>query len=313
MKKMKRLATMLVAGLMASVMAFPSLAVTYEYNTGSTEIREDRVYHNDGSYVELRWASGQTRTYPGWVWLDGYCYYYTDYLGGNKLTSCVTPDGYTVDELGRWTEGGVPQNNGYGSFVVGTDELYAGKSDDERWIVMRNLYENLFANYTIGGEHSVAMMATSDNVYGTWTKEGLAGHIVAHKPQPDYSYLHLYMANTWNDAENDLWCYQTEVFERMLKIACGDHVGQELFNDIRKAAEPANGDDFEMVVFDENGQLIWLDGNHVLTKTITNSGDGVDFTLFDLNKWNGRKTDYGKTIEIIPATRQDKWELIIKD
>lgn len=312
MKKMKRLATMLVAGLMAGIMTFPGWASTeyahYQYGTGSTEIIEE---------AGIRWASGQTRTYPGWVWLDGYCYYYTDYLGGNKLTNCVTPDGYTVDELGRWTENGVPQSNGYGSFVIGTDELYAGKSDEERWVIMRGLYENLFANYSIGREYAVAMMSGNESVFSVWTKEGFAGHSVIYNSQADYSYLHLNIDNAWNDAVNDLWCYQTEVIEKMIKITCGDHVGQELFDDIRKAAEPANGGTYEMVVFDENGQLIWLDGNHVLTKTITNAGDGIDFSLFDLNKWNGRKTDYGKTIEIVPAVTNGqvghhKWELIIR-
>lgn len=228
----------------------------------------------------------------------------------------MTPDGYTVDELGRWTENGVPQSNGYGSFVIGTDELYAEKNDDERWSVMKSLYENLFANYKRGSEYAVAMMATSDNVYDTWTKEGKAVHQVIHNSGADFSYLHLDVANVWNDAENDLGCYNTEVIEKMIKIACGDHVGQELFDDIRKAAEPANGGDYEIVVFDENGQLIWLDSNHVLTKTITNSGDGVDFSLFDLNKWNGRKTDYGKTIEIVPGIKNtssyEPWQLIIR-
>lgn len=307
MKKMKRYATLFIAGIMAAMMAVPSFAsgdyAHYQYNTGSTEIVEDNG---------IWWASGHTRTYPGWAWIDGYCYYFTDRSGENKLTNCVTPDGYTVDAEGRWTVDGIPQSNGYGSFVIGTDTLYANKNDDERWEVMRDLYENLFANYTPGDDDAVAMMSTGQSVFSTWTKGGLAGHSVIHNSQANYSYLHLNIANSWNDGINSNGHYQTEKIEKMLKIACGDHAGQELFDDIRKAAEPANGGEMIVPVYDENGNWIWIDGNHVLSKTITNSGDGVDFSLFDLAKWNGRKTDYGKTIEIVPATYLHKWELIIK-
>ena len=55
----------------------------------------------------------------------------------DKITNGTMPDGYTVDEQGRWTVDGVVQYNGYGSLQVGTYALYAGKDDDMRWLAMR--------------------------------------------------------------------------------------------------------------------------------------------------------------------------------
>lgn len=305
MKKMKRLATMLVAGLMASVMAFPSLARTYEYKTGSTEIKTDEYG---------QWASGHVRQYPSWVWVNGYCYYYQhksfpEILGNNYLKNCVTPDGYTVDEEGRWTENGVPQHNSYGSEVIGTDELYAGKNDDERWQIMRELATNLFLNNIEGTEYAVAMSRRNDYVFGYWTQEGYS-HYNIYENSENGNYLTVSFNNAWNDCPDQYILNKNETIEKLIKIACGDHVGQELFDDIRKAADPAGGSG-NIIELDENGNMIWIDADHVKIKTIDHISDGVDFTKFDLNKWNGRQTDYGKTITIEPAEAHHQWKIII--
>ncbi len=43
----------------------------------------------------------------GWQWIDGYCYYFgTD---GKMAAGGMTPDGYTVNADGQWTENGVAQ------------------------------------------------------------------------------------------------------------------------------------------------------------------------------------------------------------
>lgn len=295
MKKMKRFAAMVFAGVMAAAMVFPSMAYNPKYMTGSTEIIEE-----DG----VRWASGHLRTYPGWAWINGYCYYYTDYIGGNKLTNCVTPDGYTVDAEGRWTENGVPQSNGYGSFVIGTDELYAGKTDEQRWEVMRRLLENLYANHIPGSEYSIALRADKESVMGNLSKEGFAGWDVTHNTYTDERYyLSIDVANGWNDSPELYGNYKNELIEQTIKIVCGDHVGQELFNDIKAAADPVGGNAKQVPELDENGNWIWIDEDHIKMKTIEASSDGINFDMFDINKWNSRLTDYGKVIKITPGEK----------
>lgn len=52
--------------------------------------------HPDGSY------GPQT---GGWLWIDGYCYYFFD--DGRMAAAGVTPDGWQVSDSGAWTENGV--------------------------------------------------------------------------------------------------------------------------------------------------------------------------------------------------------------
>lgn len=51
---------------------------------------------HDGTY-------GKSLT--GWQWIDGYCYYFDQ--DGKMLANTMTPDGYTVNEDGRWAQNGV--------------------------------------------------------------------------------------------------------------------------------------------------------------------------------------------------------------
>lgn len=39
-----------------------------------------------------------------WAWVDGYCYYFG--ADGKMAAACVTPDGFTVNRDGQWTENG---------------------------------------------------------------------------------------------------------------------------------------------------------------------------------------------------------------
>ena len=39
-----------------------------------------------------------------WAWVDGYCYYFG--ADGKMAASCTTPDGFTVNGEGQWTENG---------------------------------------------------------------------------------------------------------------------------------------------------------------------------------------------------------------
>ena len=52
------------------------------------------------------------RMVTGWNWIGEYCYYFnpvSDGTRGRLLVSAKTPDGFTVDGQGRWTENGIPQ------------------------------------------------------------------------------------------------------------------------------------------------------------------------------------------------------------
>ena len=52
------------------------------------------------------------RMLTGWQWIDGYCYYFGTDSGNNEghlYRNKKTPDGYQVDNEGRWVENGVLQ------------------------------------------------------------------------------------------------------------------------------------------------------------------------------------------------------------
>ena len=42
------------------------------------------------------------RALTGWQWIDGYCYYFAE--DGKMYANAATPDGYQVNEDGRWVE-----------------------------------------------------------------------------------------------------------------------------------------------------------------------------------------------------------------
>ena len=296
----KKFTALALAGLMAigSVMPAYALDLKQYYNVDSTEIKTG---YDPDIQANYRFAAGHTIQIPGWFWIDGYCYYFTSKNAREKLVSTTTPDGYTVDDQGRWTVDGVAQYNGYGSLTVGTDELYAGKNDDERWLVMRTYLEELFARQK-SADDGVSMLSFND--------------VVRHSsPYPSTSVLHnsgnvdyieLYQSNSWNDSPESYGDYSDEMLELVIKAICGDHAGQELFNDLRKAAEPAEGGAYEDAVYDENGNLITYEEDY-LTKYKTihreTSGDGINFNYVDMNKWGSgqMKTDYGKSIILEPG------------
>ena len=312
----KRIITIVLGAALSVVMAMPAFAVEYQYGTGSKEIHHDKIYYSDGTTADMRWASGKLQTYPGWAWINGYCYYYTDRCGGNKLTNCTTPDGYTVDAEGRWTINGVPQYNGYGSMVMGTDALYAGKNDEQRWEVMRDRFEKLFAENVEGSSNTIAMKALGDMVLANCDKGGTNG-IAINKgtASSPYQVTIQFGGNEWNDCPSEYIASANEIYEQIFKILLGDHVGQEFFNEIRAAADPCEGGAKEVPALDENGNWIFIDSNHIKMMTISESSDGINFAKFDVNKWNNKRTDYGKRIKITTCMNEiGSWQIeILKD
>lgn len=294
----KRLVTLAMAGLMAMSSVTPAMAVdlTAYYGKASTEIKSG-VDENGETY---RYAAGKAKD-AHWMWIDGYCYYFTDQNHRNKLTSTTTPDGYTVDDQGRWTVNGVAQYNGYGTFKIGTDEKYAGKSDSERWITMRGLLENLYATTIPASQYGMAFASFDSHIWSTWPSGSL---ITNNTGNGDY--IAASFGNYWNDSPEFYGDSDDECMEQTIKILCGDHAGQVLFDELRKAAEPAEGGVYEAPVYDANGKLdTYLDAygiDKVRTTKYETSGDGINFKYMDMAKWtNGSmKTDYGKSIYVEP-------------
>ena len=318
-----KVAIFMMAGAMAVTSTITSFAIDISqyYGQESTEIHTGY----DGDLKQnYRFSSGHQYQPTGWKWINGYCYYFPNYHDRyHMLKNTVTSDGYAVDEQGRWTLDGVVQYNGYGSLQVGTDSLYAGKDDDTRWLAMRKYLENMLIEKSEATSTCVAMLSYDNSIKTEWPDPDMT---IIHN-SADHDYIYAEFDNTWNDSPESYGNYGSERWELTLKALCGDRAGQELFNAVRKAAEPAEGGPISQVVFDENGNSEFHHDSetgftYVDTVQYETSGDGVNFKYMDMGKWGSGqvKTDYGKSIYIEPGTNisgnasqtPSTWALIIK-
>jgi len=307
---MKKSVVALTISMIMSITAIiPAMAE--DYTPGI--VRERLVESSYSSDFYEKFAYAKNTPLPGWQWINGNCYYYTDFVGGNKLVSCVTPDGYTVDEQGRWTVDGVVQSNGYTSFQMNTDALYAGLNPDQRWeVTLREIEKVLMehvtnttsdANPLTKSEYGYAFIEHTDFIKATFENSNtVTGKIWACKSDvyndPNARIYTLTIENYWNDEPTQYCNGYSEAIEKLIKLMVGDRVGQELFNDFKAAGDPSEGTDiFHVLEFDENGEIIRLGGNKLKTKQFKKS-DGINIKYMDLNKWNGRKTDDGMTITL---------------
>ncbi len=307
--KKKGLVTLLVAGVMAASAAMPAFALDLQqyYGQDSTEIRTG----HDADLGEYHVAAGHKNKYPGWAWIDGYCYYFTNKNMRDKITNGTTPDGYTVDDQGRWTVDGVVQYNGYGSLQVGTDALYAGKDDDARWQAMRGYLEGMLAEKWYSYDDAVSVVSFNNTMDFNWPHTmAMLSHNTGNG-----DYLAITVGNGWNDSPESYWNSRGEAIELLIKAMCGDHAGQELFDAMRKAAEPAEGGAYQEPIYDENGEwIMYKDPESGFTKLKVvdraTSGDGINFNYIDMAKWGSgqMKTDYGKSIYLStgPNINNDK-------
>lgn len=266
---------------------------------------DSTIYNGNNSMGPIRYATGKVQNFPGWAWINGYCYYFTNPNYTEKLTNTTTPDGCQVDAEGRWCINGTPQYNGFGSFSWGTDALYAGKDDNEKWQLMQERLENLYAeNYRISNKgEDVAMLS-----FKNWVQAGeyILFVVTAFGSSDDFLYVDLPLS--WCDAPNAYGNMFGEMMERTIKLTIGDHVGQELFNDLRAAGEPAisggqtiaygaDGNPIpekKLVTF--NGESFYVDGVKMIDTVSTS--DGINWNLFPASKWKSRKTDYGKDFTV---------------
>lgn len=99
----KRFFTVLLAGVMTAAMSMTALAAGWQKNdTGWWYATND---------AGTQWYSN------GWFWIDdnndgtAECYYFDS--NGYLLVGTMTPDGYTVNADGAWTENGVVQTKAF--------------------------------------------------------------------------------------------------------------------------------------------------------------------------------------------------------
>lgn len=267
MKRVKTFIMGLLTGAMIVQSAIPALAaVTKEkkFNDGSVYVQTD----NGSQYL----IDYEDDNYPCWIWKDGYCYYHKN--AGIILKNTMTPDGYTVDELGRWTVNGVPQHNGYGTVKMGTDE-YIGKSDDEIWSLMQEKLKNTFSNYIPLAFTGYSQTATSDRVWFDGYTYGYGPDKVWFDYDPDTyggvgetrvnhntneCYLDVVIGTAWSDiASNTISAYskaaysnKPDVAEKTIKAVVGDNIGQELFDYIKKHADKTTSG--YIPEYNENGE-----------------------------------------------------------
>ena len=315
----KRLLEVVLAGILAVQSVIPTFAaVTSTRNTGNSVLVKTDNYKK------------YPVNYPCWLWWDGYCYYYQ--TPGLYLKNTTTPDGYTVDELGRWTENGVPVHNGLGSARVGTDE-YIGKSDDERWSIMKEKLRVIFEeslvgpdwdnispasgelihidNYTYQMGEDFIYQDISSALYGNnitirYSKEGVWAEIGSSWSDDAY--------NIVDPLSRSYYLEQVDLKEKTIKALLGDNVGQELFNQVNAHALKLSDYDGHIPYYDENGNVIHgytlfnmktnqndfiEDPNDDGWKTVLGrGGDGINASTMDLTSWKNRTTDYGKQFSV---------------
>ena len=152
--------------------------------------------------------------FPCWIWYQGYCYYYDQ--NGNYLTNTTTPDGYTVDELGRWTVNGNPIHNGAGNYKMHTED-YNGKSDDEIWSLMKEklipVYQDAIISWNYDGPDASGKQIHIDQYsygYGddiVWTDNdtstygGYGEMAITHNDQRFGTFVTASIGNEWSDLE----------------------------------------------------------------------------------------------------------------
>lgn len=285
-KSMKKMVAVAVAGVMVVVAAVPSFAAVI-----STEQGGRTNYIKTDNYKKYE-------NYPCWIWYQGYCYYYAS--ADNYLKNTTTPDGYTVDELGRWTVNGNPIHNGAGNYKMHTED-YNGKSDDEIWSLMKEklipVYQDGIVSkdfngpdangrylhidsYTYGYGNDIIWEEKDTSTYGGYGEIG-----IEHNDQWFGTFVTAWLGNEWSDLERKFdtaiskasYSQKPDIKEKTIKTVVGDKIGTELFNYIKQHADKVIPD----AEWNPNG-----------------NPDGIKASKLDFSAWQNRKTDYGKTFSV---------------
>lgn len=136
--KRRYLRTVIVAVLIMSCISHSTSYGEWTESSGGWQYQElgKAVFKNGWGYIENEWyyfdelgemvtgwqlSSGKWyflntvsdgtkgKMVTGWQWIDGYCYYFAElqdtyHVEGEMYSSEKTPDGYIVDDIGRWTD-----------------------------------------------------------------------------------------------------------------------------------------------------------------------------------------------------------------
>ena len=287
MNRFKKLSTIALAGALAAAMTIPCFAANI------LSVMEGSVTN----YIKTDSYKGY-ENYPCWIWFQGYCYYYEN--ADNYLKSTTTPDGYTVDELGRWTVDGKPVHNGAGNYKMNTED-YLGRTDDEIWELMKGKLEsvykdaiifgdiigetasgewNLFETYSYGYGKDMIWSDNDTSFYGDY---GM--NVIRHNDERYRTYITAAIDENWSDQERNVkssiskayYSYKPDSTEKTIKCVVGDKIGTELFNYIKIHADK--------IIPDPEWNPY-------------NMGDGVNSKHLDLSAWKNRTTDYGKRFTV---------------
>ena len=289
MNGLKKMVAGAVAGVMVAAAAVPSFAANITYT------KQGSITNYNKTDIVNKYAS-----YPCWIWWQGYCYYYAS--ADNYLKNTTTPDGYTVDELGRWTVNGNPVHNGAGNYKMHTED-YNGKSDDEIWSLMKNKLIDVYKDTVYQGDYNTydangkcfhadcyAFGYGNDIVWSdndTTTYGGYGEYSVTYNDDRFNTFVTASIGNSWSDLADRLpnmsalakasYAQKPDIVEKTVKTTVGDKVGTELFNYIKQHADKIIHDDY------------WNPNN---------VPDGIVASKLDFSNWQNRKTDYGKTFSI---------------
>lgn len=300
MNRLKKMVAVAVAGVMVVAAAVPSFAAII-----STEQGGRTNYIKTDNYKKYE-------NYPCWIWYQGYCYYYAS--ADNYLKNTTTPDGYTVDELGRWTVNGNPIHNGAGNYKMHTED-YNGKSDDEIWSLMKNklisVFETTIDQGDYDGPDANGKQTHIDSYtygYGTdliWTDKDMStyggyGEIeINHNSSRFGTFVTAEIGNDWSDQETNVakpiakanYSQKSDIKEKTIKSIVGDKIGTELFNYIKQHADKKQLGGGYIATLDNSGELAmkWTDDG---------IGDGIQAATLDFSAWQNRTTDYGKRFSV---------------
>lgn len=212
----------------------------------------------------------ESKAFPSWLIRDGGYYYYYE-TGFNVLKNTTTPDGYAVDSLGRWIDSnGTPITANMGNNIIGTKEKYAGKTDSEIKDIQINYLRSLYKEGSKGYDEVGCYTETTSN------------HSSDTSVQFNRIDLTWNLVNTWSAANRIDFCdvnispytEVTKQTELVLRLMFGDELGVEIFNDIKAIPNTNPNSDCEGCA----------------ERDLANK--------FDLNKYKGRTTDYGKTLNV---------------
>ena len=117
-------------------------AITMFASTGMTSLAAGWVQNETGWWYD---NGDGTWMASSWQWLDGNqdgvaeCYYFDE--NGYCLLNTVTPDGYTVNADGAWTENGVVQTRAEGPGVAAQNNQTAESTQPAEGVQMRILVD----------------------------------------------------------------------------------------------------------------------------------------------------------------------------